>query len=395
MHTASRTHGFTESVIRGMTRLAAEHGAINLAQGFPNFPAPDVLKEAAIKAIRDDVNQYAITWGAKRLRHALARKYHDWYRMSVDPETEITITCGATEAMASALMAIVDPGDEVVVFEPYYENYGPDAILCGAKPVYVPMPIDGELDLDRLARACSRRTRVIIVNTPNNPTGRVLTRRELEAIAELCRRHDAYAVTDEIYEHIYYEGEHIPVATLPGMRDRAVTISGASKTFSITGWRVGTIVAPAKVTDAIRKVHDFLTVGAPAPLQEGVAAALEGLGPDYYAQVARDYRQRRDVLCGGLVEAGFRCTPPQGAYYVLADFSGLSDLPDDEFSAWLTREIGVAPVPGSSFYSRPELGRTVVRFAFCKTDDLLSEAARRLAAVRKEASRVTTAAVQR
>jgi len=395
MHTASRTHGFTESVIRGMTRLAAEHGAINLAQGFPNFPAPEVLKEAAIKAIRDDVNQYAITWGAKRLRHALARKYHDWYGMIVDPETEITITCGATEAMAAALMAVVDPGDEVVVFEPYYENYGPDAILCGARPVYVPMPIEGELDLERLAAACSRRTRAIIVNTPNNPTGRVLTRGELEAIAELCRRHEAYAVTDEIYEHIYYEGEHLPIATLPGMRQRTITISGASKTFSITGWRVGTIVAPAEVTDAIRKVHDFLTVGAPAPLQEGVAAALESLGSDYYAQLARDYRQRRDLLCRGLVEAGFRCTPPQGAYYVLADFSGLSDLPDDEFSAWLTREIGVAPVPGSSFYSRPELGRTVVRFAFCKTDDLLSEAARRLVAVRKDVGRAVAQAVRR
>jgi aminotransferase len=383
MHTAARTHGFTESVIRGMTRLANEHGAINLAQGFPNFPTPDVLKDAAIKAIQGDVNQYAITWGAKRLRDALARKYHEWYRMDVNPESEITVTCGATEAMATTLMAIVDPGEEVVVFEPFYENYGPDAILCGAKPVFVPMPIEGELDLDRLAAACSTRTRAIVVNTPNNPTGRVLTRRELEAIAELCRRHDAYAVTDEIYEHIYYEGEHLPIATLPEMRERTITISGASKTFSITGWRVGTIVAPAPVTDAIRKVHDFLTVGAPAPLQEGVAAALETLGPEYYKGLAREYQARRDLLCGGLLEAGLRCTPPQGAYYVLADFSGLSDLPDDEFSYWLTREIGVAPVPGSSFYSRPELGRTVVRFAFCKTDDLLQEAVKRLATIRE------------
>jgi aminotransferase len=395
MHTAARTHGFTESVIRGMTRLANEHGAINLAQGFPNFPTPDVLKDAAIKAIRDDVNQYAITWGAKRLREALARTYHEWYRMEVNPETEITVTCGATEAMATTLMAIVDPGEEVVVFEPFYENYGPDAILCGAKPVFVPMPIEGELDLDRLAAACSRRTRAIVVNTPNNPTGRVLMRRELEAIAELCRRHDAYAVTDEIYEHIYYEGEHIPIATLPEMRERTITISGASKTFSITGWRVGTIVAPPAVTDAIRKVHDFLTVGAPAPLQEGVAAALETLGSDYYQGLAREYQARRDLLCGGLLEAGLRCTPPQGAYYVLADFSGLSDLPDDEFSYWLTREIGVAPVPGSSFYSRPELGRTVVRFAFCKTDDLLKEAVSRLAAVRKGAGRSPAGSARR
>jgi aminotransferase len=381
LHTAKRTHGFTESVIRGMTRLASEYGAINLAQGFPNFPTPDVLKEAAIKAIRDDINQYAITWGAKRLRDALARKYHEWYRMEVNPETELTVTCGATEAMATTLMAIVDPGEEVVVFEPFYENYGPDAILCDARPAYVPMPIQGELDLDRLAGACSKRTRAIVVNTPNNPTGRVLTRRELEAIAELCRRYDAYAVTDEIYEHIYYQGQHIPIATLPDMRDRTITISGASKTFSITGWRVGTIVAPAQVTDAVRKVHDFLTVGAPAPLQEGVAAALETLGPDYYSQLMRDYRRRRDVLCNGLNQAGLRCTPPEGAYYVLADFSSLSDLPDDEFSFWLTREVGVAPVPGSSFYSEPEMGHTVVRFAFCKTEEVLEEAAKRLAGI--------------
>ena len=385
MHTARRTHSFTESVIRGMTRLASEHGAINLAQGFPNFAAPDVLKEAAARAIRDEVNQYAITWGAKRLRDALARKYADWYGMTVNPETEITVTCGATEAMASALLAIVDPGDEVIVFEPFYENYGPDAILCGAKPVYVPLAATQELDLDQLAVAFSARTRAIIVCSPNNPTGRVLSRGELEAIAELCRRHDAYAVTDEIYEHIYYEGKHIPIATLDGMAERTITISGASKTFSVTGWRIGTIVAPPDATDAIRKVHDFLTVGAPAPLQEAVAVGLETLGQDYYERLALDYRARRDLLCRALVDAGFRCTPPQGAYYVLADCSGVSELPDDEFSFWLTKEIGVAPVPGSSFFSRPELGRRLVRFAFCKTEEMLAEAARRLARVRRPA----------
>ncbi len=385
MHTAKRTHSFTESVIRGMTRLASEHGAINLAQGFPNFPAPDVLKEAAARAIRDDVNQYAITWGAKRLRDALARKYAEWYGMVVNPETEITVTCGATEAMASALLAIVDPGDEVIVFEPFYENYGPDAVLSGAKPVYVPLAATGELDLDRLAAAFSRRTRAIIVCTPNNPTGRVLSRRELGAIAELCRRHDAYAVTDEIYEHIYYEGEHIPIATLEGMRARTVTISGASKTFSVTGWRIGTIVAPPDATDAIRKVHDFLTVGAPAPLQEAVAAGLETLGDEYYQGLTRDYRARRDLLCRALVDAGFRCTPPQGAYYVLADCSAVSELPDDEFAVWLTKEIGVAPVPGSSFFSNPEAGRRMVRFAFCKTEDLLREAALRLTRLKNPA----------
>jgi aminotransferase len=380
--TARRTHGFTESVIRAMTRLAREHDAINLAQGFPDFPCPGVLKEAAARALREDVNQYAITWGAKRLRDALARKYAAWYGMTVDPERHLTVTCGATEAMAATLLAVVDPGDEVIVLEPFYENYGPDAILCGASPVYVPIVPGAPLDLDRLDAAFSARTRAIIVNTPNNPAGRVLTRAELEAVAALCQRHDAWAVTDEIYEHILYEGTHIPLATLDGMADRTITISGASKTFSVTGWRVGTIVAPEDVTGAIRKVHDFLTVGAPAPLQEGVAAALEQLGPDYYAHLAASYRERRDVLVPALRAAGFRCVAPEGAYYVLADFTALSDRDDVAFAEWLTREVGVAPVPGSSFFSRPEAGRHLVRFAFCKTLPLLTEAARRLAGVR-------------
>jgi aspartate/methionine/tyrosine aminotransferase len=366
-----------------MTRLANEHGAINLAQGFPNFAAPEVLKEAAARAIRDDINQYAITWGAKRLRNALAAKYADWYGLEVDPETDLTVTCGATEAMASALLALIDPGDEVIVFEPFYENYGPDAILCGAVPVYVPLLAGQPLDLDRLKAAFTPRTRAIVVCTPNNPTGRVLSRGELDAIADLCRRFDAWAVTDEIYEHIYYEGTHIPIATLDGMKDRTITVSGASKTYSITGWRIGTIVAPAGATAAIRKVHDFLTVGAPAPLQEGVAVAIETLGRDYYAALARDYRARRDLLCGALLQAGFKCTPPEGAYYVMADFTGLSELTDVEFAQCLTAEHGVAPVPGSSFYSKPEMGRNEVRFAFCKTDDLLQEAARRLKSVRR------------
>jgi aminotransferase len=381
MHNAQRTHTFTESVIRGMTRLAAEHDAINLAQGFPDFPAPEVIKEAARLAIRQDQNQYAITWGAKSLRDALAQRYGDWYGMAVDPETEITITCGATEAMATTLMSIVDPGDEVIVFEPYYENYGPDAILCEARPVYVPLPVTGQIDLERLATAFSERTRAIIVNTPNNPTGRVFSREELQGIAELCRKYDAYAVTDEIYEHIYYKGKHIPMATLPGMRLRTITISGASKTFSVTGWRVGSIVAPAEITGAIRKVHDFLTVGAPAPLQEGVAVGLEMLGPDYYDNLADEYRERRNMLCRGLLDAGFKLEPPEGSYYVLADFSAVSDQTDDEFATWLTSEVGVAPVPGSSFFGDAEQGRTLVRFAFCKKLDTLREAVNRLRAM--------------
>ncbi len=385
MQTARRTHGFRESVIRGMTRLAREYRSINLAQGFPNFPAPDVLKEAAARAIHDDINQYAITWGAQRLREALARKYRDWYALEVDPEREVTVTCGATEAMIATLMAVVNPGDEVIVFEPFYENYGPDTILADARPVYVPLRPGQELDRDRLADAFSPRTRAIIVNTPSNPAGRVLRRSELEAISELCIRHDVLAVTDEIYEHIRFEGDHVPLATLPGMKDRTVTISGASKTFSVTGWRVGWILAPAALTDAIRKVHDFLTVGAPAPLQEGVAVALAELEPPFYQQLAAGYRSRRDLLHGALVESGFSCLPPEGAYYILADFSTLAQpegskppLSDTEFAVWLSREIGVTPVPGSSFFRDGGEGSSLVRFVFCKTDDILLEAARRL-----------------
>jgi aminotransferase len=389
MRTARRTHGFTESVIREMTRVANDAGALNLAQGFPDFPAPDVLKEAACEAIRADVNQYAVTWGTPRLRRALAAKYAADYGMEVDEAREITVTCGATEAMASVMLAIVDPGDEVVIFEPFYENYGPDAILCGAKPVWVPLASDGPLDLERIGAAMSERTRASIINTPNNPTGRALSREELEGIAELCRRHDVIAVTDEIYEHIKYDVEHVPLATLDGMRDRTVTISGFSKTFSVTGWRVGTIVAPADITSAIRKVHDFLTVGAPAPLQEACATGLEKLGPDYYAKLAADYRERRDVLYAALVDAGFRCAPPQGAYYILADFSDLSGMDDVSYSKWLARggavgAPGVAPVPGSSFFHEPALGRHLVRFAFCKRIPTLQAAGERLRAIARD-----------
>jgi aminotransferase len=388
--TAQRTHGFTESVIREMTRVAHEHAAINLAQGFPDFPAPDMLKEAAAAAIRADVNQYAVTWGAPRLRRALAEQYRKFYGMDVDEAREITVTCGATEAMASALLAIVDPGEEVVVFEPFYENYGPDAILCGARPVWVPMQPDQPLDLDRLRAAFNRSTRAIIINTPNNPTGRVFTRAELTTIAELCQQFDAIAITDEIYEHILYDGAHLPMATLDGMRERTVTISGASKTFSVTGWRIGTLIAPPDLTAAIRKVHDFLTVGAPAPLQEAVASALEQLGTGYYDGLVRAYRERRDVLYSALCAAGFRCTPPAGAYYILADFSELSERTDDDYARWLTRGgasgdgNGVATVPGSSFYHDAALGRTLIRFAFCKQLATLQAAGRRLGEIARE-----------
>ncbi len=377
MRTARRTHGFTESVIREMTRVAAEHGALNLAQGFPDFEAPEILKEAACTAIRGDVNQYAVTWGTPRFRRALADKYHRFYDMEVDEAREVTVTCGATEAMAAALLAVVNPGEEVIVFEPFYENYGPDAILCDAKPVWVPMAAAEPLDLDRLAAAFNPATRAIVINTPNNPTGRIFTRTELEAIAELCHRYDVIAVTDEIYEHIRYDGAHVPLALIGGMRDRTITISGASKTFSVTGWRIGTIIAPPDITGAIRKVHDFLTVGAPAPLQEAVATAMEQLDDDYYTTLSEQYRARRDVLYAGLVDAGFKCAPPAGAYYILADFSDLSERKDDDYARWLAQR-GVASVPGSSFFHDPASGEKLVRFAFCKRIETLQRAADKL-----------------
>jgi aminotransferase len=375
---AQRTATFTESVIREMTRVAAQYGAINLAQGFPDFPMPAAMKDAACAAIHGDVNQYAITWGAPALRVAIAEKYARWYQMPVDPEREITVTCGATEAMAAVFMALIDPGDEVIVFEPFYENYGPDAILAGANPVFVPLSWpDWQFDPDRLRAAFSKRTKAIIVNTPHNPTGRVFTREELNLIADLCIEHDVWAITDEIYEHIRYAGSHHVLATWPGMRERTVTISGLSKTFSCTGWRLGYAIAPPEESVAIRKVHDFLTVGAPAPLQQAGAVGM-AFNAEYYNHMALDYRARRDVLCGALQDAGFRFTAPEGAYYVLADYSQMSDASDRDFAIWLTKEGGVATVPGSSFHASADAVPRYVRFAFCKKPETLEAAATRL-----------------
>lgn len=376
---ADRTHSFTESVIREMTRVARQHDAINLAQGFPDFPAPELLKEAAVRAIRNDVNQYAVTWGAPALRRALERKYREFYALEIDGDREVTVTCGATEAMAAVLMALVNPGDEVIVPEPFYENYGPDAVLCGARPVHLRLdPPEFLLDPERLEALVTPSTRAIVLNTPNNPTGRVFSAEELEGVADVCRRHGLVAITDEIYEHILYRGEHVPLATLDGMRERTVTVSGASKTFSVTGWRVGTVVAPPELTGAIRKVHDFLTVGAPAPLQEAVAEAMTRLGPGYYDELRESYRRRGEILHAALVDAGFGCRQPEGAYYIMADISELTGMDDHAFSHWLSREVGVAPVPGSSFFHDPADGRHLVRFAFCKRSKTLREAGERL-----------------
>ncbi len=374
---------FTESVIREMTRLCQQQGGINLAQGFPDFPAPEAIKEAAVSAIRSDVNQYAITWGARPLREAIAGKYQRVYGMEIDPERELVVCCGSTEAMIASMLAVVDPGDEVVVFEPFYENYGPDAILSGAVPRYVTLhEPDWRLDADELAAAFNERTRAIIINTPNNPTGKVFTSEELAQIATLCQKWGVVAITDEIYEHILYEGRHVPIASLDGMQDRTVTINSLSKTYSLTGWRVGWAIASPPLSDAIRKVHDFLTVGAAAPLQEAAVVAL-GLSEDYHRQLAADYRKRRDVLLPALEQAGFSCFKPDGAYYIMTDISGFGFSDDTAFARHLIETVGVAAVPGSSFYHRPEDGAQRLRFTFCKREETLRDAAERLASLKR------------
>jgi aminotransferase len=386
-HVSQKARRFTESVIREMTREAIKHGAVNLSQGFPDFPAPAEIKEAAMRAIDADVNQYAITWGARDFREAIAEKTRWYLGLDVDPETELTVTCGSTEGMIAAMMATVDPGEEVVIFEPFYENYAPDAILSDARPRYVPLRApDWTFDRDELRAAFNERTKAIIICNPNNPTGKVFTRDELEFIAALCREHDALCFTDEIYEHILYpragaEIKHISMAGLEGMRERTVIVNSMSKTYSVTGWRVGYCIAPPAITSAIRKVHDFLTVGAAAPLQAAGAMAL-GMPPAYYEHLQRDYAARRDLLLPILEEAGFKIFRPDGAYYVMTDISAFGFANDVEFTRHLIQQVGVACVPGSSFYSDPKLGAQQVRFCFCKKDETLHAAAERLQKLR-------------
>jgi aminotransferase len=384
-HVSDKASRFTESVIREMTREAMKYGAINLAQGFPDFGAPDAIKQAAMDAIAADVNQYAITWGSRDFRQALAQKTAWHLGMEIDPEREITVTCGSTEAMIATLMATVNPGEEVIVFEPFYENYGPDAILSGASPVYVKLYAPTwSFDRDELRAAFSGRTRAIILCNPNNPVGKVFTREEMEFIAGLCREHDVLCITDEIYEHILYShadgtpARHICMAQVEGMRERTVVVNSMSKTYSVTGWRVGYCIAPPQITSAIRKVHDFLTVGAAAPLQAAGAFALS-LPPEYYHKLRADYQARLDLFLPALEKAGFGVTRPEGAYYVMTDISAFGFGNDVEFAMHLVRDVGVACVPGSSFYHRPEDGARQVRFCFCKKDETLLGAVERLA----------------
>ena len=375
-----RASSFSESVIREMTRLSVAHGAINLSQGFPDFPAPMELKEAARQAIADDINQYPITWGAEPFRAAIANEYRTRYGMSwVDAERNITVTCGSTEAMIAAMLGVLDPGDEVIVFEPFYENYGPDTILSGAVPRTVTLsPPDWTFDERELAAAFNERTRGVVINTPNNPTGKVFSGEELDVISGLCQRWGAAVFTDEIYEHITYDGhKHIPPGAVPGLEDRTVTISALSKTYAVTGWRVGWIVAPDSATGGIRSVHDFLTVAAAAPLQEAGTVAL-GMPQSFYDEVAHEYLERRDTLLRILDETGFVSNPTRGAYYVMADVSHLGLGDDVEVAMHMTKEVGVAVVPGSSFFEEPERGRHLVRFAFCKKLETLEEAGARL-----------------
>jgi len=377
---------FTESVIREMTRLAQEFDAVNLSQGFPDFATHQVLKDAACAAIQGDINQYPITWGAENLRQAIARDFSRRHGVRID-DTQVTVCCGSTEAMLSTLLAVLDPGDEVVIFEPYYENYGPDSIISGAVPRFVRLrEPDWSFDEAELSAAFNDRTRAIIINTPNNPTGKVFTKAELQFIAKLCLKWDVLAITDEIYEHIIYDGHrHIPMATIDGMADRTVTINGLSKTFSVTGWRVGWAIAPSDLATPIRKMHDFLTVGAPAPLQEAGVAALS-MPESYYTEMAAGYARRRQVMCDILERHGFRFNKPQGAYYVMTDIAHFGFDSDIEFATYLVKDVGVATVPGSSFFNDRKAGRNKIRFVYSKRDETLQEADRRLA---KLAARVT------
>ncbi len=384
---ADRVQHFPESVIRSMSQVAAKHGAINLGQGFPDFDPPRVLMDAAKQAIDDGYNQYAVTWGAPPLRQALATKLKDFNKIDTDPERNIVVTCGATEAMMATLLSIINPGDEVIIFEPFYENFGPDAVVSGATPIHVPLDAPAfQPDEEALKAAFARKPKAIIVNTPGNPTGRIFTDETLRLIADLCLEHGTIAVTDEIYEHMVYDGKHhTSLATVGDMHEQTVTIGGFSKTYSVTGWRLAYTAAPDTITQAIKRVHDFLTVGAAHPLQIAGVTALN-LPGSYYTELRDMYQSKRDILLPALERAGFRCHRPDSAYYILADYSDLQpNMDDTTFAMWMTEKVGVTAIPASAFYANKELGPTMVRFAYPKKETTLKQAADRLATIPEKA----------
>lgn len=387
-HVADRVQEFPESVIRDMTRVAMKDNAINLSQGFPDFDPPQEIMDAAKKAIDDGHNQYAITWGAPPLRQAIARKMKEFNKIDTDPETNVVVTCGATEAMMASMLSVVNPGDKAVIFEPYYENFGPDAVVSGAKPLWVPLnEPEYQPDEEAIKDAFAEKPKVVLVNTPGNPTGRIFTDDSLKLIADLCQEHDTVAVTDEIYEHMVYDGlKHTSIATLGDMHERTITICGFSKTYSVTGWRLAYTVAPKPITSAIKRVHDFLTVGAAHPLQIAATAALE-LPQSYYTWLREAYTKKRDIMVKGLQDAGFKCHKPNAAYYVMTDISDFGFPDDTTFANWLSSEIGVTPVPGSCFYPEPEKGHQMVRFAFPKKEETLEAACKRLAETPQKAEK--------
>jgi aminotransferase len=376
--TARRLEGFTESVIRGMTRLANQHGALNLSQGFPDFDPPEALLAALERATRGPHHQYAVTWGAPRFRQALAAKVNRCTGLALDPDQHFVVTCGSTEAMMAAMMTACDPGDKVIVFSPFYENYAADAILSGAEPIFVPLRApDFAYDPEELARAFAQKPKAIIVCNPSNPCGKVFTRAELMEIVGLAERYDAFVITDEPYEHIVYAPhEHVHVATLPGAFERTITCNSLSKTYSITGWRLGYVQAAPHIIQRARKVHDFLTVGAAAPLQEAAVAGLE-LPMSYYQEMAVGYARKRALFSGLLAKTGLKYTEPQGAYYSLLDISPLGFKTDTEAAEWMVKEVGLAGVPGSSFFREPE--HRYIRFHFAKKEETLLAAGEKLA----------------
>lgn len=383
---SQRTSEFTDSVIRRMTRISNQYGAVNLSQGFPDFDPPKAILERLAEVSREDFHQYSTTWGAQNLREALAEKQSHYMGLPIDPNENIVVTCGSTEAMMAAMMTVANPGDKVVIFSPFYENYGADTILSGAEPIYVPLtPPDFSFNPEVLEDAFRQRPKALILCNPSNPSGKVFTRQELEFIACLAEKYDAYVITDEVYEHIVYAPyEHVYFASLPGMWERTISCSSLSKTFSITGWRLGYTIAPPEITERIKKVHDFLTVGAAAPLQEAVIPGLK-FGPAYYEQLQRDYTHRRDLFMDGLKRIGLGYTFPQGAYYILMDIGEFGYDSDLEFCETLARDVGVGAVPGSSFFREPV--NHLIRLHFAKKDDTLYEALNRLESIYKKISK--------